>query len=208
VAAHTATDTLSTMALNRRLMVGLAGLGLVAGIATAAVLASSGGDEGTTPTDAVLDQPGRYDLAPIGTNAPVEGQRLPAVMLTDLDGAEVNTDDLLGTPLVLNVWFSTCQPCKREMPAFAAVERDLGSRVRIVGINPNDTPSTAAAFAEQLGVGYPTYLDRNGEFLAQNGIATFPSTLFVDADGLIVRQTAGEITEAELRQIISDELLE
>lgn len=194
------------MAVNRRLMVGLACVGLVAGVITATQLT---GEDDVTSIDAVLDEPGASDIgdAGIGTNAPVEGTLLPSVTLTDLDGQDVSTDELLGLPLVVNVWFSTCQPCKREMPGFAAVDRDLGSEVRIVGINPNDGASTARSFARDLGVDYPTYLDSNGEFLSENGIATFPSTLFVDADGTIVRQVAGEITEAELRQIISDELL-
>lgn len=205
MAAPRATGTLSAMAVNRRLMIALAGLGLVGGVATAAVLSSEGDD--VTSLDAVLEEPGRYDMGPIGTNAVVEGEVLPSTALVDLQGAELVTDDLLGTPLVLNVWFSTCLPCKREMPAFAAVDRDLGSRVRIVGINPNDGASTAARFAEELGVDYPTYLDSDGEFIAANGIATYPSTLFVDADGVIVRQVAGEITEAELRQIIDEDLL-
>lgn len=197
--------TLPAMAVNRRLVLALAGLGLVAGVATAALVSSD--DDNTTSLDAVLDEPGRYEVGGIGTNAPVEGDTLADVALVALDGDEISTSDLVGTPLVVNVWFSTCQPCKREMPAFAAIDRDLGTRVRIVGVNPNDGAAAAASFAEQLGVDYPTYLDRNGDFLAQHGIATFPSTLFVDADGVIVRQVAGELTEAELRQIISDELL-
>lgn len=198
-------STLPAMAVNRRLVIALAGLGLVAGVATAALVSSS--DDDTTSLDAVLDEPGRYEVAGIGTNAPVEGDTLGDVTLAALDGTEIATSDLIGTPLVVNVWFSTCQPCKREMPAFAAVDRDLGTRVRIVGVNPNDGAATAASFAEQLGVDYPTYLDRDGEFLAAHGIATFPSTLFVDADGVIVRQVAGELTEAELRQIIDEELM-
>jgi thiol-disulfide isomerase/thioredoxin len=198
------------MAVNRRLMVGLAGLGLVGGLVTAAVLASGSDDDSTTSLDAMLEQPGRYDydIATIGTNAPIEGDTLATVVLRDLDGSPVNTADLIGTPLVLNVWFSTCQPCKREMPAFAAVDRDLGTSVRIIGINPNDSASTAASFADQLGVDYPTYLDTDGEFLTEHGIATYPSTLFVDSDGVIVRQVAGELSEAELRQIIDDELID
>ena len=199
------TTTLAPMAVNRRLMLALAGLGLAAGVATAAVVSSDGDD--TTSLDAVLDEPGTYEVGGIGTNAPVEGDALGDVSLIALDGSEITTADLIGTPLVLNVWFSTCQPCKREMPAFAAVDRDLGTQVRIVGINPNDGASTAAEFADELGVDYPTYLDRNGAFLAEHGIATFPSTLFVDAEGMIVRQVAGEVTEAELRQIIDEELL-
>ena len=181
---------------------------LVAGVASAGVYAvATQDDDSTTSLDAMLEEPGTYEVPGIGTNAPVVGLQLPDVTLVDLDGNEVSTADLLGTPLVLNVWFSTCQPCKREMPHFAALDAEMGDQIRFVGINPNDTAEGAATFAAEFGVKYPTLLDRNGAFTSANGISTFPSTLFVAADGTIVRQKAGELTEDELRRVIDEELL-
>lgn len=181
---------------------------LVAGVATAAVyVVVTQDDDDTVPIDAVLDNPGTYEVPGIGTNAPVMGTRLPDVTVRDLDGNEVSTADLLGTPLVINVWFSTCQPCKREMPHLAQVDAELGDEVQFIGINPFDNAEGAAAFAEEFGVEYPTYLDTDGEFTSANGIATYPSTLFVAADGTIVRQKAGEVTLDELRQLVETELL-
>jgi thiol-disulfide isomerase/thioredoxin len=199
---------LATVAANRRLALGLGAAALVAGVAVGALLNSGGGDDGdTVPIDAVLDTPGTYEVPGIGTNAPVVGNLLPDVIVRDLDGNEVSTADLLGTPLVINVWFSTCQPCKREMPHLAQVDAELGDEVQFIGINPFDNADGAAAFAEEFGVEYPTYLDTDGEFTTANGIATYPSTLFVAADGTIVRQRAGELTLDELRQLIQTELL-
>jgi thiol-disulfide isomerase/thioredoxin len=198
------------VAVNRRKVLVTALVGLVSGLAVGAVLgwalAPDPGDDSTS-VDAVLDEPGEYQTPGIGTNAPVQGTPFPDVALTDLDGFDTTTGAFLGQPLVVNAWFSTCQPCKRELPAFAEVAADYAGQVAFLGINPNDTTETATAFLQDYAITYPTLLDPNGTFLTEAGIATFPSTLFVAADGTIVRQKAGEITEDELREIIETQLL-
>lgn len=171
-------------------------------------LLSRGDDTSTDVTavdDIVLDKPGTSQIPSIATNAPVQGTPLPVVDLTTNDGATVVTADLLGQPLVINVWNSTCGPCKKELPAFAAVHADYGDRVRFVGVNTLDVPEVNESFARERGVQYELLRDVDGAFTDAVGIATQPVTLFVAADGTIVRQT-GVLDEATLRQYV-DELL-
>lgn len=171
-------------------------------------LLSRGDDTSTDVTavdDIVLDKPGTSQIPSIATNAPVQGTPLPVVDLTTNDGATVVTADLLGQPLVINVWNSTCGPCKKELPAFAAVHADYGDRVRFVGVNTLDVPEVNESFARERGVQYELLRDVDGAFTDAVGIATQPVTLFVAADGTIVRQT-GVLDEAQLRQYV-DELL-
>lgn len=199
------------MALSRRRTIIVSAVALLSGIGVAAAVSVVSDDDGSVPVDAVLDEPGVYQDPGIGTNAPLAGKPLADAPLTELDGTRTTLQAVLaaanGRPLVVNVWFSTCQPCKRELPHFAAVSADLGDEVAFLGINPNDTADTARSFAAQFGVTYPTYLDPDGAVLTANGIATFPSTLFVRADGTVARLKAGEISEDELRRTIDEELL-
>ena len=117
----------------------------------------------------------------------------------DNDGNTISTADLIGQPLIVNFWFSTCPPCKKELPHFAAVHADLGDTIRFVGINPSaDSPETNVEFAAERGVTYELLRDPNGTFTDEVGITAFPVTLFVRADGNIIRQT-GELEEADLR---------
>lgn len=170
-------------------------------------LLSRGDDTGgiTADDDIVLDKPGTSQIPSIGTNAPVQGTPLPTVDLTTNDGGTVGTADLLGQPLVINVWNSTCGPCKKELPAFAAVHAEYGDRVRFVGVNTLDVPEVNESFARERGVQYELLRDVDGAFTDAVGIATQPVTLFVAADGTIVRQT-GVLDEATLQQYV-DELL-
>lgn len=165
--------------------------------------ADSGAGGGPTDEVVVLDRPGVEQIPSIATNAPVDGEQLPDVPLTTNDGAVVRTSELLGQPLVLNVWNSTCKPCEKELPAFAEVHAEYGDRVRFVGVNTLDVPEVNESFARSRGVGYELLRDVDGAFVDAVGIALQPVTLFVDADGTIVEQT-GVLDRAALTSYVEE----
>ena len=118
-------------------------------------------------------------------------------------GLAIRTSSLVGQPLVVNLWYSTCIPCKRELGEFAAVHREVGDRVRFVGVDPLDSVDVMRRFASDRGVGYELLRDEAGAFVNALGVVNFPVTLFVAADGEIVGQT-GEIDGDELRARIEE----
>lgn len=155
------------------------------------------------PVDEVtLDQPGEYVEPGSVTNPEIVADRLPAVTLRDVAGVpfERTADD---RPLVVNIWFSTCPPCARELVEFADVDRDLGDRVRFVGVNPVDSAEAMTEFAAARDVDYELYLDPDGAFTDELGIVAFPVTLLVDADGTVIDQF-GALTGRELRRLLAE----
>jgi peroxiredoxin len=162
------------------------------------------GDSRDSDVDSVvLAEPGEYQEPVDGANRDVDGDRLPDVALTNSVGLEIRTSSLVGQPLVVNLWYSTCIPCKRELGEFATVHRELGDRVRFVGINPFDSVDVMERFAGDRGVGYELLRDEASAFVDAVGVVSFPVTLFVDADGAIVAHT-GEIDGDELRARIEE----
>jgi peroxiredoxin len=153
------------------------------------VVPACSGDESastTTPTNG------------IATNVDATGRMLPDVTLTSTDGSDVNTASLLGRPLLINFWYSTCEPCRREMPALGDAHASFGDRVDFVGVNMSDPAVVAQNFADRYGVLFPILLDDGSALTLELGIAIAPTTLFVDADGRIVEQVSGELTAEEL----------
>lgn len=142
----------------------------------------------------------------IETNAVVKGELLPDVKVQMLDGTDVEVRSLVGQPMVINVWGSTCVPCQKELPDFAAAHLTYGDQVRFVGISFLGASDREESFARDRGVQYELLYDGDGAFINDVGIAAFPVTLFVSADGVIVRQT-GQLDEAALTQFIEDDLL-
>ena len=180
------------------------GLWIAAAITSviAIALALSAGQRAQSPSpDVVLDEPGVYQQPGIGTNAPLQGIELSHATILDLDGQEFDTADWFTRderPVLINFWFTACPPCKREMPALESAFARYGNDVRFIGLNVQDSTSAIQAFTAELNVTYEMLRDPNGEFVVANGIAAFPTTLFIDSNGRIVRQVAGELSAEAL----------
>lgn len=182
-------------------------IALLAGLAAVALVISIGSNLGDNDqsTDVVLDEPGEYQQPGIPTNAPLAGTALENAVVIDMAGNELDTAALSdGRPMLINFWFSNCQPCKREMPALQQAWASYGDTVRFIGVNTQDSESITRSFASDVGVEYELVRDPNGRFVTANGIATFPTTLFVRADGTIVEQVAGEISIDDLTRALSE----
>ncbi len=191
---------------------------LAASLAAAALISVAGGyalsktDDSAATTSSAEDSvsitsTGVYAEPGIPTNAAVEGKALPAVDLVATDGSTVSTRDLIGRPMVINVWATTCVACKQEMPALARVNSELGDAVRFVGVNQAENTDSALAFAKDKGVQYELLSDQNGELVAALGITGLPYTLFVAADGTIVAQKGVELDQPTIRATIESLLL-
>lgn len=159
----------------------------------------------TDDVDAKLTNPGVEQTPGIGTNANNTGKKFSFAEVTDLLSRQRVVLQTMGRPMVVNFWFSTCEPCKREMPALTEAARTYGDRVSFVGINPNDTPESANAFIKKYNISFANYLDE-GDQLAAAGVTTMPTTVFIDANGFIVKTHAGEITSSDLQKIITQDL--
>ena len=140
----------------------------------------------------------------IATNSLLIGSQLPEINLENVDGQEISTQTLLNKPLVINVWYSTCEPCRRELPELANADMQYRDQVRFVGVNIKDSATVAREFAAQYGVEFELLLDKNGLFISQLGIATAPVTLAIDQQGVIVGQKAGEISASELDELVKE----
>ena len=155
--------------------------------------------------DAKLTNPGVEQTPGIGTNANNTGKKFSFVPVDDVLTGSAVTITPTGKPMVVNFWFSTCEPCKREMPALTEAAAKYGASVNFVGINPNDTVESASAFLTKYGIKYANYLD-DGDQLAEVGVTTMPTTFFVDANGYIVKTHAGELTLDDITEILTTDL--
>lgn len=183
----------------------IATIGAVAAAACAIVIVVSL-QQDSNQTDVVLDQPGVYQEPGIGTNAPVVGKQLKNANVRALDDQVVETASLFttGKPVLINYWFSNCQPCKREMPALQAAFEKFGDRVSFVGINTQDSPDVARSFVNDIGVTYEILRDPNGDSIVANGVSIFPTTFFVNAAGTIIKQVSGELTADDIEAAFTE----
>ncbi|HUS41428.1 MAG TPA: TlpA disulfide reductase family protein [Ilumatobacteraceae bacterium] len=189
------------MKIRPRLLVGSLIAAMVV-IGVAVWIQSSGSDD--AGFDATLRDPQTVITFPndgLG-NDDVQGDPFPDVVLIDGDDSEVSTAEFLGEPLVVNLWYSTCPPCAKELPEFAEVDAETDA-VRFIGVNTLDSLEVMGRFAGERGVVYDLYRDEFAELADAIGATAMPVTLFVTSDGTIVEQT-GALDADELRAKVAD----
>lgn len=126
----------------------------------------------------------------------------PDFSVTDATGKPVQLSDLRGKPVVVNFWASWCPPCKSEMPGFENVWTEQGDEVHFMMIDlvdgQRETREVGAAFIAESGYTFPVYYDEEQQAGMTYGIASIPTTLFIDKDGYIVTMAQGAIPEKSL----------
>ncbi|HEU5033568.1 MAG TPA: TlpA disulfide reductase family protein [Mycobacteriales bacterium] len=172
---------------------------------------SSTGPEPTfSPNPKHAELLARADLAPCppSTTGTVSGG-LPNVTLPCLGhGPAVRLGGLRGRPLVLNIWGSWCRPCQKETKFFAQAYDEMKPGVRFLGVDTEESdPDSALDFAAHVSppMRYPSVLDEDRKVLIElHGPIAVPSTVFVRADGTVVKQVSSAYDSlAQLRADIA-----
>ena len=146
-----------------------------------------------------------------GTNAktgpPHRGGRVPSFTAARLNGAgtlQIPADG--GSDGTVLLFFgSWCSSCHAELPPLAAAVRrqvEQGgalARVRVIGVDSEDSKSVAETFVAHSGVGFPVVRDPNlaitsGDFYFDGD----PDAVFVEPDGTISAVVPGALSPAKL----------
>ncbi len=133
-------------------------------------------------------------------------QQMPRFVLTDLEGNTIDSNDLIGTPLVVNSWAAWCPFCKKELPDFARVQDEFGEDVIFVAINRGESREVAQAYSDDLGVTgrMMMLLDPDDSFYTSIGGFSMPETILVDRKGFITTHRRGLMSLEETRERVSN----
>ena len=139
--------------------------------------------------------------------------RAPDFSLNTFSGEEFRLSKLNnGESLVINFWYPSCPPCRKEMPHFQAVWEGLdGQNIRFLGLfvpKGFDTESEAKEFVDELGLTFDFATDKGAEVAEEYGVEYFPNTFFINEDGRIVHQEIRNLDERDLISIIEKHLID
>ena len=111
----------------------------------------------------------------------------------------LSLQSMKGRPVIVNFFASWCTPCQKETPLIARFYRAGQGRVRVVGIDVNDSSAAALSFIHKSGVTYPVAVDPLPMKTATAyGLPGLPATIFLNAQHRIVKRVFGAVTHAEL----------
>jgi peroxiredoxin len=137
--------------------------------------------------------------------APHQGSPVPAFSAENIgpagpDKVVVSADGGgSGTPAVLLFFGNWCADCHQELPPLAAAvhaqraAHGALSRIRVIGVDSEDSRSSARSFIKSAGVTFPVAYDPNTSILSDAFyFEGDPNAVFVRGDGTIVRIVRGD----------------
>lgn len=120
------------------------------------------------------------------------------------DGYKVNLSDFKGKPVIVNFWATWCGPCKSELPAFENVYKKYGDKIQFMMVNMTDgqreTIQVVNDFVSENGYTFPLYYDLDMSAAVEYNVVSIPTTLFIDADGNIVKERKGTVSEGYITE--------
>jgi peroxiredoxin len=73
--------------------------------------------------------------------------------------------------------------------------------VTVLGVNTNDDPDKAVAFARQKGLSFPIVSDEDGKVGVSFGVSSLPTIVIVDKNGTVVAVRSGVTDESSLESL-------
>ena len=116
----------------------------------------------------------------------IVGKAAPDFQLQNLDGQSVTLSGLRGSPVIINFWATWCQPCASEMPYLQEINNEWSDKGLIVlAINWGESASQVEQFTQAHNLSLQVLLDTKKVAAEKYGIRAFPTTFFIDKDGII-----------------------
>lgn len=172
-------------------------IGVVAALLAVFIWRGVHGSGGLTKEQTVLASPQGRTVT-VGKPAPLFA--LP--VLGSSEALSLDTVEAQHRVVIVNFWATWCHYCKAEMPMLARISAAAGTRLEILGIDDTATESSIRAVSDYVrksGVHYPILLDETGETFSQYAVHAYPTTYFVNPDGVVTGVVVGELTPTLLR---------
>jgi len=113
------------------------------------------------------------------------GFPLPTLTFQTAIGSDVTTVPQ-GRAQVLTLWASWCPPCRAEIPVVAALAPSLVARgIDVILVNQGESPADTQGFLTDQHITLPVWYDRQGALATAVASRDLPTTVFVDARGVV-----------------------
>jgi peroxiredoxin len=133
------------------------------------------------------------------------GNRAPDFTLQNIDGESVTLSDFRGRVVMLHFWLAGCQVCIDEMPHIQAVfDKSSAEDLVILAVHVGGHTEVVQKFVEREELTFPVLLDLKGVVDEAYRVPYFPTSYFINAEGMIGRIKEGSFNSLdEIHRIVS-----
>lgn len=135
---------------------------------------------------------------PAGVPVARVGEPRPDPALLDLDGRPRRLGEWQGRRLLVNFWATWCGPCLLEMPLIQKYQDRYPDKFRVLAVNDDEASADVQAYIAKLGLSFTVLLDPGGKVTDLYRVRAFPSSYFIDSDGVIRFVHLGTLNEDQL----------
>lgn len=150
--------------------------------------------EGNGQKEPVVSDPAHSAIG----SYPGLGGVMPEMTFTTSAGETMKLSALLAEKklVVLNFWFANCGWCMKEFPVMELAYQRYQNDVEIVALNPVDGAEAVNAFVKNNSLSFPMAACPRS-WAVEMGITAYPTSVFIDRDGVVCLVHRGAITTAD-----------
>ena len=131
----------------------------------------------------------RFELYWKGSQYRLSLQRKQVPMqFTAVDGREVDLSQMRGKVVLVDFWFTSCEPCVAELPRVkAAYAKYHHDGFEVIGISSDTDKDKLERFLKEKAIAWPQYFEGQVEnkISVKFGINRFPHMFLVDKKGFL-----------------------
>lgn len=136
--------------------------------------------------------------------------RAPELILTNTQGVSHSLLEYRGRVVLVNLWATWCEPCKKEMPALQAFhDQHEENGFVVIGINDGDPRTDVLQFVKDYELTFPIWLDPTYVATEQAfKTLNLPSSYVIDRKGIIRLMWVGGISRRMLDKHVTPIIME
>ena len=156
------------------------------------------------PFSAPAEEPA--DAEPAAPEGREAGERLPDFALPCYDGTTFRLADQRGKIVFINLWATSCAPCKRELPYFSDLCKAHAGDIAVLVVHSSMVLDDPAAYLADKGYAMAFATDDAEDTVARlvGSTGTFPQTVVLNRRGEVVSNRVGSVTPETLEALFAE----
>ncbi|WP_353096549.1 TlpA disulfide reductase family protein [Tissierella praeacuta] len=129
------------------------------------------------------------------------GKESPDFTLKNLNGDEVSLSDYRGKIVLINFWATWCTWCDKEMPDLQKLD-DENDDLVVLSVDVMEDMEKVKKYIEKGNYEFEVLLDEDGEVSRTYLVGGFPTSYFVDEDGILLGGVPRYMTYEEMNLVL------